>query len=124
VQRVAVELFGSLLPARMVWCSVTVCQMSTSTVSDHDIAAARAADVRQADYYRGELSRQRELLIDRMAAHEAALAKYQLRGEMNQVHRIRREIRHREQEQYALQRLLDAIEERFPAAAGPGPAHL
>jgi hypothetical protein len=54
--------------------------MSTLRIGDDDIAAARAANVEQADYYRGELSRQGRLLADRRAAHEAALAEYQLRG--------------------------------------------
>lgn len=88
--------------------------MSTLRIGDDDIAAARAANVEQADYYREELSRQGRLLADRRAAHEAALAQYQLRGELNQVRRVEREIRHGDWEQQALQRLLDAIEERFP----------
>jgi hypothetical protein len=88
--------------------------MSTLRIGDDDIAAARAANVDQADYYRRELSHQGKLLADRRAAHEAALAQYQLRGELKQVRRIQREIRLGEYEQQTLQRLLDAIEQRFP----------
>ena len=97
--------------------------MSTLRIGVDDIAVARAANVEQADYYRRELSRQGRLLADRRAAHEAALAQYQLRGELNQVRRVRREIRHGEWEQQALQRLLDAIEERFPRAGTEVDAH-
>ena len=93
--------------------------MSTLRIGDEDIAAARAANVEQADYYRRELACQRKLLADRRAALEAVLAQYQLRGELNQVRRIEREIRHGDWEQQALQRLLDAIEHRFPRATAP-----
>jgi hypothetical protein len=102
---------------------VTVWQMSTLRIGDDDIAAARAANVEQADYYRGELSRQGRLLADRRAAHEAALAEYQLRGELYQVRRIQREIRLGEYDQHTLQRLLDAIEQRFPRGASATDPH-
>ena len=103
---------------------VTVCEMSALQIGDGDIAAARAANVDQADYYRRELSVQGKLLADRRAAYEAALAQYQLRGELKQVRRIQRETRLGEYEQQTLQRLLDAIEQRFPrAGCGREPAH-
>jgi hypothetical protein len=97
--------------------------MSALRIGDDDIAAARAANVDQADYYRRELSRQGRLLADRRAAHEAALGQYQLRGELNQVRRIERKIRLGEWEQQTLQRLLDAIEQRFPRAGSGVDAH-
>jgi hypothetical protein len=97
--------------------------MSTLPIGEDDIGAARAANVEQADYYRGELSRQGRLLADRRAAHEAALAEYQLRGELKQVHRIQREIRLGEYDQQTLQRLLDAIEQRFPRATSAVDPH-
>jgi len=111
------------LPAHPLGCSITVCQMSTLGIGDDDIAATRAANVDQADYYRRELSRQGSLLAERRAAHEAALAQYQLRGELNQVRRIEREIRLGEWEQQTLQRLLDAIEERFPRTGSAADPH-
>jgi hypothetical protein len=98
--------------------------MSTLKIGDGDIAAAQAANVEQADYYRRELSRQGRLLADRRAAQESALAQYRLRGELKQVRRIQREIRVGEWELQTLQRLLDAIEQRFPRAPSAGePAH-
>jgi hypothetical protein len=97
--------------------------MSALRIGDDDIAAARAANVDQADYYRGELSRQGRLLAERRAALEVALAQYQLRGELKQVRRIEREIRLGEWEQQTLQRLIDAIEQRFPRAGSVVDAH-
>jgi hypothetical protein len=111
------------LPARGLGCSVTVCQMSALRIGDDEIAAARAANVDQADYYRRELARQGRLLADRRASHEAALAQYQLQGELKQVRRVEREIWLGEYEQQTLQRLLDAIEERFPRAGSAVDAH-
>lgn len=97
--------------------------MSALRIGDHDIAAARAANVDQADYYRGELSRHGRLLAERRAALEVALAQYQLRGELKQVRRIEREIRLGEWEQQTLQRLIGAIELRFPRAGSVVDAH-
>jgi hypothetical protein len=71
----------------------------------------------------GSFHGQGKLLADRRTAHEAALAQYQLRGEPKQVRRIQREIRLGEDEQQTLQRLLDAIEERFPRAGSEVDAH-
>jgi hypothetical protein len=76
------------LAARTDVGSVTVWPVSEFTVED-DTVAARAADVRQANYYRSELAHQRDLLGEQMTVYEAALARYQLRGDTNQMHRGR-----------------------------------
>lgn len=98
----------------MVW------PVSEFTTEYDTVAAARAADVRQANYYRSELAHQRDLLGEQMAVYEAALARYQLRGDTNQMHRIKREMRCLHREQHTLEHLLAAIDYRFgcPGAAG------
>ena len=62
-----------------------------------------------------------------MAAYKAALASHQLRGELNQGHRIKREMWWLQREQHTLEHLLAAIDFRFPcpgAAAGPSGADI
>jgi hypothetical protein len=53
--------------------------VSTPARDDDLIAAAHAADLRQAEYFRSELLNQCEQLDDRMMTHRIALAKYESR---------------------------------------------
>lgn len=92
--------------------------MSTFADRDDDpIATALAADLRQAEYFRSELLNECEQLDDRMMTHRIALAKYESRDELPQVHRMRRVIRLDERERDTLRRLLEAFDERFPRLA-------
>jgi hypothetical protein len=90
-----------------------VWQVSISA-DDDQIAVARTANLRQADYYRGELARQSDLLYHRVAKHQGALSAAERRGEITQASRIHRELRRCENERRTLQRLLAALDERFP----------
>ncbi|MBV8346685.1 MAG: hypothetical protein JOZ49_03840 [Mycolicibacterium sp.] len=89
--------------------------MSVSVEHDQ-IAVALAANMRQAEYYRSELARQSDLLDHRVAKHQNALSAYERCGEITQARRIRRELRHCENERRTLQHLLAALDERFPHA--------
>jgi hypothetical protein len=89
-----------------------VWQVSISA-DDDQIAVARTANLRQADYYRGELARQSDLLYHRVAKHQDAPSAAERRGEITQASRIHRELRRCENERRTL-RLLAALDERFP----------
>lgn len=89
--------------------------MSSLTAGDDDpIAAAVAADLGQAEYFRSELARKCDRLDELVPYHEAALAAYQHRGELNQVRRMQRELGLDQHERDTLHRLLAALDERFP----------
>jgi hypothetical protein len=103
------------------WCrahqraaSYGVAVSTLAAGDDNPIATAFAADLRQAEYFRSELQHQCDQLDDRMTTHEDALSTYQRRGELNQVRRMQNEIRLDERERDTLQRLLAALDKRFP----------
>ena len=52
-----------------------------------------------------------------MMTHRIALAKYEIRDELPQVHRMRGVIRLDERERDTLRRLLEALDQRFPRPA-------
>lgn len=61
-----------------------------------------------------ELARKCDRLDELVPYHEAALAAYQHRGELNQVRRMQRELGLDQHERDTLHRLLAALDERFP----------
>jgi hypothetical protein len=91
--------------------------VSTPARDDDSVAAARA-DLRQAEYFRGVLQNECHELDQRVTAHEVAMANYQRLGQLNQVRRMQAEIRLNERERETVQRLLEALDERF---GRPGP---
>jgi hypothetical protein len=94
--------------------------VSTLARDGAPICTAQAADLRQAEYFWGELVSQCEELEDRINTHQIALAKYESRGELNQVQRMRSVIRLDHRERDTLHGLLSALDERFPRLGSRG----
>lgn len=93
--------------------SISVTSRNNSTMTPAD----RWAEVCQAEHYRRVLLDQCAELADRLLGYAAVRAKYQRRGELAQVRRIDSVMRAAAREQATLQRLLGALDERFPQPA-------
>jgi hypothetical protein len=78
------------------------------------VAAAEAAARSQAEYYLYVLS-ERCVEIDRkIVNYQNAMARYESRGHGHDTRRCRRMIRVEEHERYKLDRMIDALHQRFP----------
>ena len=77
--------------------------------------SARAADLKQAAYYRGVLADQRVLHAAELAKAHKELARRLEHGELFAIKRTRREIRSMEASYRDLDRLISALDRRFGA---------
>jgi hypothetical protein len=73
----------------------------------------RTADRQQAEYFRRVLDDQRTQVQQELARDSSLLAKYQHAGDLSGVRRMRRVVRARETELITLDRLIDALNQRF-----------
>jgi hypothetical protein len=78
-----------------------------------DTTRTRAADRRQAEYFRRLLHEQYLQLCDQIAGHQRLVIKYQNRDEPSQASRMRRILRDEERERDTVLRLIDALDARF-----------
>ena len=76
--------------------------------------AASAADVMQAEYFRGFLDQQRSELTDQLASLTRRLTACMTRGEMTAISHVRRAIRGVEADIHAIDRMAQALTRRFP----------
>jgi hypothetical protein len=90
-----------------------------------DTTGARAADRRQAEYFRRMLHEQYLGLCDKIAGHQRLVIKYENRDEPSEASRMRRILRDEECERDTVRRLIDALDARFftdAATGGTAPA--
>lgn len=78
---------------------------------------ATAADVKQAEYFRGFLDQQQSALTDQLASLRRRLTVCMNRGETTTISHVRRAIRGVEAEIYAVDRMAEALTRRFPQDA-------
>jgi hypothetical protein len=85
------------------------------------VALVQPAELRQAEYYKAMLDKQRGRLEDEIAVHAVALKTCQNNGE---VHNLRRIIAEKRREQFEVDRLRQALQDRFfpSPATRDGPA--
>jgi hypothetical protein len=76
-------------------------------------AHRRSADRRQGDYFRRLLDDQRAQVQQELSGHAAMLAEHQQAGDLSGVRRLRRLVRAKETELTTLDRLIQALEQRF-----------
>jgi hypothetical protein len=77
------------------------------------IAAARAADTRQAAYFRRLLDHQRTMVEGELASHRHDLAIHRDSGDLRAVNRLRLAIHAKEADRCALERLIAVLDERL-----------
>jgi gamma-glutamyltranspeptidase len=82
--------------------------------------AAAVADVEQADYYRGFFEGERAELARELAKHVKNLTGCMTRSDMREVSVIRRAIRNAEWEMRAIDRMIEALDQRFPGRSAQG----
>ena len=78
--------------------------------------AAAVADFMQATYYRGFFESERQVLAKDLAKYVKALTESTNSGNISEATRLRRTIRGAEGEIRAIDRLIEALDRRFPAA--------
>ena len=71
------------------------------------------AEMRQAEYYRTMLDEHRARLDEELAHHCVALAKHQENGDSQPMRRLRQVIGHKRREQFELDCLLQALNDKF-----------
>jgi hypothetical protein len=92
--------------------------VSTQVAGDEAPAGdVKAAEWRQANYYRALLRELLEELDHQLTKYEAALAKYEPRDERAQVRRMRSLICTFEHDRHLLHDMLAALDTRFPGEA-------
>lgn len=74
------------------------------------------ADHAQAVYFRVELRRQIAALNEQIANYTRALQRLRTRSEVAQIRRTERALRESHNDQIALTRMLDSLNDRFPEA--------
>jgi hypothetical protein len=79
--------------------------------------AAAIADFMQATYYRGFFESERQALAKDLAKFVKALTECTNAGNMGEATRLRRTIRGADSEIRAIDRLIEGLDRRFPAAA-------
>ena len=90
---------------------------SPAVFVDAEAAAAAQADTQQAEYFLHALDVQRTHVNQELARHAARLAKHRIIGDTKAIRRSLRSIRHLQTEHNELDRLIAALEYRFPAVA-------
>jgi hypothetical protein len=84
-----------------------------------DKRAAMAADVMQAEYFKGFLEQERDESGARLAALTRRLTECLAAGDMTQISHLRGMIRHAEDELRRIDRMMDALRGRFPPEGEP-----
>ena len=83
-------------------------------VPDAAAIDAQAADLRQAEYFRRMLHDRYVELGDKIASHQRLLIKYRNRDESSEASRMRRILRDEQRERETVQRMIEALDARFP----------
>jgi hypothetical protein len=79
-----------------------------------DEPAAARADVMQAEYFRDFLDQERSELAVRLASHTRGLTECMTGGDMSLISHVRHAIRRTQRELHAIDRMLYALNGRFP----------
>jgi hypothetical protein len=80
-----------------------------------DSRGAVVADAEQADYFRGFFEGERAELARELAKHVKNLTGCMTTSDMREASAIRRAIRNAEWEMRAIDRMIEALDHRFPA---------
>jgi hypothetical protein len=98
---------------------------AVNSASAARVALVRPADMRQAEYYKTLLDQQRGQVDEDIADRYMALAKTHANGDLRGMRQVRKMIRQIQREQFALDCLRTALEDRFfpTLAARASPAH-
>ncbi len=93
---------------------------ANSALTDRVVPLADSADLRQAQYYRALLSELRAHVSDDIAQHYLALEQHEESQDRQGTYQVRQLIRERLQQQFELDCLFDALNQRFfPTLAAP-----
>ena len=76
--------------------------------------AAALADAMQAVYHRGFFESQRDAVARALARYGKTLTQCMTTGDIGAASRVRRTIRHTEHDIRAIDRMLEALNQRFP----------
>src|SRR5947209_3754631 len=82
-------------------------------------AAAEAADRSQAEYFRRLLEQHRTETDHAIAGYHAAMEEQEARGELSGIGELTRQVRRAEQERDGIDRMIAALDRRFPLAGLP-----
>ena len=93
--------------------SVTVLHVATPTAPTID-ALTRTSDSLQAAYFRGALADHRALIAAEIGRQSRKLGALSIRSDALEISRLRSDIRVNENECRALDRMIAAIDRRFP----------
>lgn len=94
--------------------------MTRQRIDRNQAPAAEAADRSQAEYYRCLLAEHRTEIDRAIVKYQSAIAEQKSRGSTNGARELGRALRQAERERQAVDRMIDALDRRFPGAVLPG----